>query len=164
MAEQGRLSEEVPQWAPRKVDPLCLRGRTSVCDTQLLLPDCNAPDELLIRRAEEGLELTAVHMKGTMFSPVIIQDPANCGAVLEAITSMPDSTVWLWMQIVSGRYSTTARLHKMFPQLYRTANCQRGQLGVPKHFFGALSHYVSMVPRSRHRGSQPKLACYHTGP
>ncbi len=49
LAEQGRLSEEVPRWPPPwKPGPLCLGGRASICDTQMLLPDDNVLDELLL--------------------------------------------------------------------------------------------------------------------
>ncbi len=60
LAEQGRLNEELPpRSGPRTLDPLRLRVRSSLCDTQLLLPDDNVPDKLLVQQAVEGVELTA---------------------------------------------------------------------------------------------------------
>ncbi len=63
-------------------------------------PDDNVSDTLHNKRAVEGVELSAARMKGATFLRLMLQDPANCGTVLEAIGSMPDSAVRLWVQIV----------------------------------------------------------------
>jgi hypothetical protein len=82
------------------------------------LPDDDVPDKLLIRRAAEGIEFIAAHMKSTghLGSRLMPHDLINCGTVLAELASMPDSMVRLRMQTVSSQYPTTARLHKMFPQ------------------------------------------------
>jgi hypothetical protein len=86
----------------------------------------------------------------------MLQDLANCGTVLETIGSMPDSTVRLWMQTVSGQYPTTARLHKMFPQKYRTATCPWCQLGVPE----TLGHFLSMCSKFREARTEAHNRCW----
>jgi len=157
LAEQGRVCEEPPRWpAPRKPHQLCLSVRPSVRKIHPSLPDDNVSDTLLIRRAVERVELSAARMKGTAFSRLMLQDPANCGPVLETIGSMPDSTVRLWMQTVSGQYPTTARLHKMFPQKYRTATCPWCQLGVPE----TLGHFLSMCPKFREARTEAHNRCW----
>ena len=146
LAEQGRLSEEPPRWpGARKLEPLQLVVRQSVRELHPTLPDDNVPDKRLIRRAVEQVELTAACRKGTTLSREMLQDPASCGPVLAAIGSMPDSTVRLWMQAVTGQYPTTARLHKMFPLKYPTAICPWCQLGAPE----TLGHFLTMCPRFR---------------
>ena len=95
-AEQGHICEKPPRWpAPRKPYQLFLRVRPIVRKIHQSLPDDNVSDTLLIRRAVEGVELSAARMKGTAFPRLMLQDPANCRAVLETIASMPDSTVRL---------------------------------------------------------------------
>ena len=114
------------------------------------LPDDNVPDKLLIRRAVEGIELIAARMKATVYSRLILRDRKNCETILEAMASMPDSTVRLWVQTVSGQYPTTARLHKMFPQQFSSATCPHCEQGVPE----TLPDNLPALSRGPHKGPQ----------
>ncbi len=114
------------------------------------------PDKRLIRRALEQVELTAACRKGNTFSREMVQDPVSCGPVLGVIGSMPDSTVRLWMQAVTGQYPTTARLNKMFPLKYLTATCPWCQLGVPE----TLGHFLTMCPRFREARTEAHNRCW----
>jgi hypothetical protein len=87
--------------------------------------------------------LAAACTKDTTFTREMLQDRTNCGPVLDSVVSMPDSTVRLWMQVVTGQYPATARLYKMFPQKYYTATCTWCQLGVPE----TLGHFLTQCPR-----------------
>ena len=157
LAEQGRLSEEPPRWpGARKLEPLQLLVRQSVRELHHTRPDDTVPDKRLIRRAVEQVELAAACKKGTTFSREMLQDPASCGPVLGAIGSMPDSTIGLWMQAVTGQYPTTARLHKMFPLKYPAATCPWCQLGVPE----TLCHFLTMCPRFREARTEAHNRCW----
>ena len=67
----------------------------------------------------------------------------NCSAILTAIPSQPDSLVRLWMQVVCGLYPTMARLHRILPNKFRSANCSWCGANVPE----TLCHFVSVCPR-----------------
>ena len=124
LAAQGCTNEEAPRWAgPRKLDPLKLSARDAVRETHAPFPDRNVADRQLIRCAVAGAELLAARLKGTCFSREMLRDPANCRAILHSVASLPDSTVRIWMQAVTGQYPTTARLHKMYPTKFATATC-----------------------------------------
>jgi hypothetical protein len=157
LAEQGRLSDEPPRWpGSRKMEPLNLVVRPKVRGAHPTLPDDNVPDKLLIRRAVEQAEIAAACMKGTTFSREMLQDRANCGPVLDSIASMPDSTVRLWMQVVTGQYPATARLHKMFPQKYHTSTCPWCQLRVPE----TMGHFLTQCPRFREARTEAHNRCW----
>ena len=164
LAEQGRSSEGEPRWqAPRKLDPLGLSARTDIREAHAPFPDHNVADKILIRRAVEGATLLAARMKDTTFSREMLLHPKNCGPVLAAVTSMPDSMARVWMQAVTGQYPTATRLHKWFPERYPTPNCSwcqhasvDGAQGVPE----TLSHFLTVCPRFREARTEAHNACW----
>ena len=144
LADQGCASEDEPRWpGPRKLDPLQLCPRESIRTGYAPFPDCFVCDKQLVRRASEGTEWVAAQTRNTTFSREMLQDPANCSAILMTIPSQPDSMVRLWMQAVSGLYPTMARLHRIFPNKFRSANCTWCGANVPE----TLCHFVSVCTR-----------------
>ena len=144
LAELGLACEEEPQWpGPRKLDPLRLAPRHSIRTAYAPFPDHFVCDRQLVKRASEGAERAAAQARCTNFSREMLQDPVNCSAILTAIPSQPDSLVRLWMQVVCGLYPTMARLHRILPNKFRSANCSWCGANVPE----TLCHFVSVCPR-----------------
>ena len=144
LAELGCAGEEEPHWpGPRKLDPLRLSPRDHVRTAFAPFPDSFVSDKQLVRRASEGTERAAAQARGTIFSREMLQDPVNCSVILTTIPSQPDSLVRLWMQTACGQYPTMARLHRMYPNKFRSANCTWCGAGVPE----TLCHFLSVCTR-----------------
>ncbi len=121
-----RLFDETPRWqGARKLEPLHLVVRQSVTVREFLstLSDDILPDQRLTWKAVEQFELAAACRNCTTVSREMLQGPASCGPVLEAIGSMLDFTLPLWLQTETGQYLTTARYHKMFLLKFPTVTC-----------------------------------------
>ena len=144
LAELGCAGEEEPHWpGPRKLDPLRLSPRDHVRTAFAPFPDSFVSDKQLVRRASEGTERAAAQARGTIFSREMLQDPVNCSVILTTIPSQPDSLVRLWMQTACGQYPTMTRLHRMYPNKFRSANCTWCGAGVPE----TLCHFLSVCTR-----------------
>jgi len=152
LAERGRNSEEPPRWpAPRKLDPLCLSARPTIRDASTPFPDNNVSDKQLIRQAVIGVERIAGCMRDSTFSREFLRDARNCSVVLSVVAKMPDSTARLWMQTAMNQYPTAARLHKMFPEKYRSAACpwcRQAELG-DSVILETLNHFLTVCPKFR---------------
>ena len=147
LADQGCASEDEPRWpGPRKLDPLQLCPRDFVRAAYAPFPDNFVSDKQLVKRASEGVERAAAQARGTAFSRELLQDPVNCNAILTTISAQPDSLVRLWMQAVCGLYPTMARLHRILPSKFRSANCTWCGANVPE----TLCHFVSVCPKFHH--------------
>jgi len=147
LADLGCSSEDEPRWpAHWKLDPLRLSPRDSIRTAYAPFPDRRVCDKQLVRRASEGVEKATALARGTIFAKEMLQDPANCAPILAAIPSQPDSTVRLWIQVVCGLYPTMARLHRVFPAKFHSANCQWCGANVPE----TLCHFVSVCSKFHH--------------
>ena len=158
LAELGCASEEEPHWpGPRKLDPLRLCPRDHVRTALAPFPDRCVSDKQLVRRASEGAEQAAAQARDTNFSREMLQDPVNCSAILATIPSQPDSLVRLWMQVVCGQYPTMARLHRMYPNKFRSANCTWCGTRVPEtlcHFLSVCTHFHDARTAAHNRAWQ----------
>ena len=147
LADLGGASEDEPHWpGERKEDPLRLSPRHSVSSAYAPFPDHLVCDKQLVRRASEGVERDAALARNTVFSREMLQDPTNCNAILTAIPYQPDSMVRTWIQVTCGLYPTMARLHRVFPAKYPSANCTWCSANVPE----TLCHFASVCSRFHH--------------
>jgi len=142
LADLGRLSEEVRWPGPRKLSYLQLRARAHLQKQDASFPADSVADKKLITRAVEDTEFAAAQLKQTRFSRCFLQDIQNCGPVLKAVSSLPDSELRVWMKAASDSYPTMSLLHKIQPRKYPSPNCQFCSQGVPE----TLGHFTSSCP------------------
>ena len=131
--------------SPRKIEPLSLRVRCHIKPSLGPFPGDLVPDRALIRCAAEGLTRLVARTKTTIFTRDMLLDPVHCGAILGNIHYQPDSVVRVWMQMSSGLYPTSSRLHRVFPSKYPSPICSRCTMHVPE----TLNHFLNVCPRFR---------------